>query len=111
MVMERERTDPIFAIIFGICVVIWLAIDIYAISTQDVTRTYAPLDAAHQFCGMGNRKDFKYLFFTDVSGTEPQMYASAVCVKACPTATSNTAPNCFPIPKTATRNAIGCAGQ
>jgi len=47
---------------------------------------------------MGNRKDFKYLFFTDVSGTEPEMYASAVCVKACPTATSNTAPTCFPIP-------------
>jgi hypothetical protein len=39
------------------------------------------------------------------------MYKSAVCVKACPTATSSTAPDCFPIAKSATMNAIGCGSQ
>jgi hypothetical protein len=110
MVMERKRTDVAFGIIFVIFVIIWLGIDIYGLSTQDVSRTYAPLDAGHKFCGMGaGREDYKFLYFTSISGSRAQMYKSAVCVKACPTAASSTAgPECLAVPNSVNVTGVAC---
>jgi len=63
--MDRKRTDVAFGIVFIIFFITWIIIDIWGLTSLDFTRTYAPLDAGHMFCGMGTgREDYKYLYFT-----------------------------------------------
>jgi len=112
MVMDRKRTDVFFGIGLIIFVLAWIIIDVWSLFTKDVTRTYAPLDAGHMFCGMGKgREEYKYLYFTSISGSEAQMYQSAVCVTACPIAASSTVgPACLPVPASVSNNvtAVAC---
>ena len=83
--MDREPTDIKFGYGLVIAIALWIIIEAVGISNGDFSRSYAPLDADHHFCGYDSGyENYKYLYFTNISGTVKDMYKSAVCVEKCP---------------------------
>ena len=87
LVKDRGCTDPLCLILFLAFVVSMGYLGYYGHANGDVERLIAPVDAALNLCGITpGYEGYKKLYITDFSSPNINtIFASAVCVKACPT--------------------------
>lgn len=102
LITKRRFTDILFAIIF-ICFLVLLAvISIWGYSKGDLDNIAQPYDGDKEKCGVGERKDFRYVFIDksvlipDTSPSFSDLVDKTICVKKCPSSTDETV-DCFPL--------------
>ena len=78
---QRKCTDCFCILLFLLCFAAGIGVAGYGISQGDPSKIVQPFDSAGNACGIGNLKDYPFLFFND---PENSVKDSSACVKECP---------------------------
>jgi len=84
---KRECRDVLCCLLFIAAMVVAAVIFITGFTEGDHRRLTYVYDNSgdDEPCGLGDREDYPYLYFPDLSGDDAAFKASRVCVKECPT--------------------------
>ena len=68
MITERKCTNKKCLALLVVVVLMWVAIDCYAVLTGDLYKLYGPVDGQGMFCGISEGyEDYKFLYYSQLS--------------------------------------------
>lgn len=90
---NRSCTDIVCAILFILVTIGGIVTGIYGLGHGDLKKIAQPFDSDGNACGIGDLKEFSFLFFNNPEDTD--LSKNNICVSSCPKSESDVL-KCYP---------------